>query len=64
MNAQRNARRCGGHNKALEPTAYSFGFAYASGGGSPPALGADYTLHGPIPTLVSPAANLAAMLYP
>jgi hypothetical protein len=26
-------------NKALEPTAYSFGFAYASGGGSPPALG-------------------------
>jgi hypothetical protein len=31
MNAQRNARRCGGHNKALEPTAYSFGFAYASG---------------------------------
>ena len=27
-------------NKALEPTAYSFGFAYASGGGSPPALGA------------------------
>jgi hypothetical protein len=26
-------------NKALEPTAYSFGFAYASGGGSPPAFG-------------------------
>jgi hypothetical protein len=25
--------------KALEPTAYSFGFAYASGGGSPPAFG-------------------------
>ena len=23
---------------ALEPTAYSFGFAYASGGGSPPAV--------------------------
>ena len=26
-------------NKALEPTAYSFGFAYASGGGSPRAFG-------------------------
>jgi hypothetical protein len=26
-------------NQALEPTASSFGFAYASGGGSPPALG-------------------------
>jgi hypothetical protein len=26
-------------NKALEPTASSFGFAYASGGGSPRALG-------------------------
>jgi hypothetical protein len=25
--------------KAVEPTAYSFGFAYASGGGSAPALG-------------------------
>ena len=25
-------------NQALEPTAYSFGFAYASGGGSLPAL--------------------------
>jgi hypothetical protein len=25
--------------KALEPTAYSFGFAYASGGGSLPAFG-------------------------
>jgi hypothetical protein len=24
---------------ALEPTAYSFGLAYASGGGSPPAFG-------------------------
>ena len=27
-------------NIALEPTAYSFGYAYASGGGSPRALGA------------------------
>jgi hypothetical protein len=27
-------------NQALEPTAYSFGFAYASGGGSAPVLGA------------------------
>jgi hypothetical protein len=26
-------------NKALEPTASSFGFAYASGGGSPRAFG-------------------------
>jgi transposase-like protein len=26
-------------NQALEPTASSCGFAYASGGGSPPALG-------------------------
>jgi hypothetical protein len=26
-------------NLALEPTAYSFGFAYASGGGSPRAFG-------------------------
>ena len=26
-------------NQALEPTASSFGFAYASGGGSPPAFG-------------------------
>jgi len=26
-------------NIALEPTAYSFGFAYASGGGSPLAFG-------------------------
>jgi hypothetical protein len=26
-------------NQALEPTAYSFGFASASGGGSPPAFG-------------------------
>jgi hypothetical protein len=26
-------------NQALEPTAYSFGFAYAFGGGSLPALG-------------------------
>jgi uncharacterized damage-inducible protein DinB len=41
MNAQRNALRCEGHNKALEPTAYSFGSlrsACASGGGSPTAL--------------------------
>src|SRR5262245_36991870 len=30
-------------NQALEPTAYSFGFAYASGGGSPPALGSDHS---------------------
>jgi hypothetical protein len=28
-----------GPNIALEPTAYGFGFAYASGGGSPRALG-------------------------
>jgi hypothetical protein len=28
-----------GVHQSLEPTAYSFGFAYASGGGSPPALG-------------------------
>jgi hypothetical protein len=33
--------------KALEPTAYSCGFAYASGGGSPPAFGcAGTTRHG------------------
>jgi hypothetical protein len=29
-------------NPALEPTASSFGFAYASGGGSPPALGVSF----------------------
>jgi hypothetical protein len=28
-------------NHALEPTASSFGFAYASGGGSPRAFGGD-----------------------
>ena len=28
-------------NQALEPTISSFGFAYASGGGSPPALCGD-----------------------
>ena len=38
MNAQRNALRCEGHNQALEPTASSFGCAYASGGGSPRAF--------------------------
>jgi hypothetical protein len=31
-------------NQALEPTASSFGFAYASGGGSPRAL-CLYTVH-------------------
>jgi hypothetical protein len=31
-------------NQALEPTASSFGFAYASGGGSPPALGGQNAL--------------------
>jgi hypothetical protein len=31
--------------KALEPTAYSFGFAYTSGGGSPPAFGFLFTDH-------------------
>jgi hypothetical protein len=35
----KRAQAQAGPNKALEPTAYSFGFAYASGGGSPRALG-------------------------
>jgi hypothetical protein len=30
--------------KALEPTAYSFGFAYASGGGSPLAFGVGHCI--------------------
>src|SRR5262245_41127985 len=38
--SNRGARRTRARpNIALEPTAYSFGFAYASGGGSPRALG-------------------------
>jgi hypothetical protein len=32
-----------GPNNALEPTAYSFGFAYAFGGGSPRAFGSIFS---------------------
>jgi hypothetical protein len=45
-------------NKALEPTAYSFGFAYASGGGSAPAFGCAETNRHDVKECKSPTVKV------
>jgi len=45
-------------NIALEPTAYSFGFAYASGGGSPLAFGCAETNRHDVKECKSPTVKV------